>query len=565
MLQKIPGLKKSRQEHRSKTLQGRLILFFSLLIGSILLVFTILLSVFGITGSGRNTVQKYLDSILSYTSNTIESDMGNMAATGILLAQSLSDIGDTFFGNNNMSAGELSNRSDVIEPLMDELLPTLVSTAEYNVCGGTFVVLDTSVSSEGGGENKRAGFFLKKTQPVSTSSLTAKTYCLRGSASLAREYGLELLGQWGMEFNESELDFFHKVMETTKNNPDLPLSRLYFWSDRTSLKNNNSETGLLLCIPLISSDHTCWGIFGIEVSDRMFKQLYSPKEDEYQGVFITLSPRSSDVLYTERGLIAGNNYLTGNQMRGSLSFTGIKHGFPCFEDTEKEYSGSFENIRLYSSGSPYEKDEWSVVVLMPKNNLDSVIKGNSVNLFFIFVGLLIFSLIATIFVSNRYLNPIKRGISSIREKEYETGLADFGVLEIDRLFEDLASNIREHKDEIKRLALEKQNAEAQIKKVQTQIEKAQTKIERLTDKHIQDIDPEEYKLFLENLEQLTITEKQIFELYLEGKTTDEILKTQNIKENTLKYHNRNIFGKLGVTSRKQLLQFATIMQEEAEK
>ncbi len=564
MLKQIPGLGKRRQEHRSKTLQGRLILFFFLLIGSILLVFTILLSVFGITGSGRSAVQKYFDSVLSYTSNAIESDMENLAATGILLAQSLSDIGDTFFSNYNMSAGELSNRSDVTESLIDELLPTLISTAENNVCGGTFVILDTSVSSEGV-ENKRAGFFLKKTQPVSTSSLTAKTYCLRGSAFLAREYGLELLGQWGMEFNESELDFFHKVMETTKNNPDLPLSRLYFWSDRTSLKNNNSETGLLLCIPLISSDNTCWGICGIEVSDRMFKQLYSPKEDEYQGVFITLSPRSSDVLYTERGLIAGNNYLTGNQMRGSLSFTGIKHSFPCFEDNEKEYSGSFKNIRLYSMGSPYEKDEWSVVVLMPKKHLDNVIKGNSVNLFFIFVGLLIFSLIATIFVSNRYLNPIKRGISSIREKEYETGLADFGVLEIDSLFEDLASDIREHKDEINRLALEKQKAEAQIKEVQTQIEKAQTKIERLKNKHIQDIDPEEYKLFLENLEQLTITEKRIFELYLEGKTTEEILEAQNIKENTLIYHNRNIFGKLGVTSRKQLLQFATIMQEESVK
>ena len=31
---------------------------------------------------------------------------------------------------------------------------------------------------------------------------------------------------------------------------------------------------------------------------------------------------------------------------------------------------------------------------------------------------------------------------------------------------------------------------------------------------------------------------------------------QHIKENTLKYHNRNIYSKLGVSSRKQLLQIA---------
>jgi DNA-binding CsgD family transcriptional regulator len=28
----------------------------------------------------------------------------------------------------------------------------------------------------------------------------------------------------------------------------------------------------------------------------------------------------------------------------------------------------------------------------------------------------------------------------------------------------------------------------------------------------------------------------------------------NIKENTLKFHNKNIYGKLGVSSRKQLLE-----------
>ena len=30
----------------------------------------------------------------------------------------------------------------------------------------------------------------------------------------------------------------------------------------------------------------------------------------------------------------------------------------------------------------------------------------------------------------------------------------------------------------------------------------------------------------------------------------------NIKENTLKFHNKNIYGKLGVTSRKQLIELS---------
>ena len=45
-----------------------------------------------------------------------------------------------------------------------------------------------------------------------------------------------------------------------------------------------------------------------------------------------------------------------------------------------------------------------------------------------------------------------------------------------------------------------------------------------------------------------------------GKTTKEILAELNIKENTLKFHNKNLYGKLGVTSRKQLMEVYRAMQ-----
>ena len=37
-------------------------------------------------------------------------------------------------------------------------------------------------------------------------------------------------------------------------------------------------------------------------------------------------------------------------------------------------------------------------------------------------------------------------------------------------------------------------------------------------------------------------------------TTDIIMKKLAIKENTLKFHSKNLYGKLGVKSRKQLLE-----------
>lgn len=68
------------------------------------------------------------------------------------------------------------------------------------------------------------------------------------------------------------------------------------------------------------------------------------------------------------------------------------------------------------------------------------------------------------------------------------------------------------------------------------------------------IDPDRIELFMLGLKALTPTEKAIYEAYIARATSKEIMANLNIKETTLKYHNRNLYGKLGVSSRKELLE-----------
>ncbi|MBQ4040804.1 MAG: helix-turn-helix transcriptional regulator [Oscillospiraceae bacterium] len=75
-------------------------------------------------------------------------------------------------------------------------------------------------------------------------------------------------------------------------------------------------------------------------------------------------------------------------------------------------------------------------------------------------------------------------------------------------------------------------------------------------------DTEQHSYFCEQIKTLTPTEHRVFTLYLSGKTTKEVLEELNIKENTLKFHNKNIYSKLGVSSRKQLLQIARTMKTD---
>lgn len=73
---------------------------------------------------------------------------------------------------------------------------------------------------------------------------------------------------------------------------------------------------------------------------------------------------------------------------------------------------------------------------------------------------------------------------------------------------------------------------------------------------------DDYEFFLTGLKQLTPTERAIFDLYIDGKTAAEILESMVIKQTTLKHHNRNIYSKLGVSSKKQLLNYAALYARE---
>ncbi len=68
--------------------------------------------------------------------------------------------------------------------------------------------------------------------------------------------------------------------------------------------------------------------------------------------------------------------------------------------------------------------------------------------------------------------------------------------------------------------------------------------------------------FMQGLRELTPTERSVYELYVSGKSTKDVLAALNIKENTLKFHNKNLYSKLGVSSRKQLLEIYRQLEKE---
>ena len=260
-----------------------------------------------------------------------------------------------------------------------------------------------------------------------------------------------------------------------------------------------------------------------------------------------------DCLCTSKGLIAGNYYLTGNHWNYNLNVSDTHEGFVHYSSESGTYGGKVASLKLYPNGSPFEGEEWAVAILMPKDILHTAVKGNSSMFTVVVIVLLAISILASIFVSKHYLKPVNKAIEAIKNDPHATLESDSPFVEISDLFEFLASKDQEHEDELRRLSEEKTAKEAESERVQTHIA-------HLTDERLPQVSDEEFEYFMQCLHTLTAKEREIFDLYLEGKKAKEIMEICSINQNTLKYHNRNIYSKLGISSRKQLLEYAVLMK-----
>ncbi|MEG1027390.1 MAG: LuxR C-terminal-related transcriptional regulator, partial [Oscillospiraceae bacterium] len=71
-----------------------------------------------------------------------------------------------------------------------------------------------------------------------------------------------------------------------------------------------------------------------------------------------------------------------------------------------------------------------------------------------------------------------------------------------------------------------------------------------------------YREFVHNIQTLSPAEMSVFNLYMKGNTAKEIASILYLSMNTIKTHNKRIYSKLNVTSRKELMIFVQMMSKE---
>jgi DNA-binding CsgD family transcriptional regulator len=526
-----------RPEKHSRSMQFRLILYFVLYLVSIMLGIVIILFATGVFGFGREENSQFFQRELSYVSSDIYDDFGDISVRTVEMAKGLADIIESRLHERGFRPKDMEDQPQLLEPLLQDSLYTMIFALEKTKSSGILLILDATVNpSLPNASFSRAGIFIKNMEPNAVNASFPNFRYLRGPYSIARNAGMNMLPQWALEFDIHSSSYFNDVVSNTKS-PTVPLSRKYRWVVDDTL--SAGKENLLLCLaPLIASDGTVLGVCGFEVSSMLFKLAYSPDNTVYSRMYGMISPvLENGDLDVSKALFSGNypayplNLSEGPLQTASDGIVNVYRQ----NGNASMYMGLDTRLSLYPFDSIYAKDRWALSILVPYQDVTTKIFSRNLRTLIPLGLFMILSILGTAIVSRRYIKPVVGVIDKIKTNSLQPDVRT-RILEIDDLIEFLST-----RDDV--------GENGDTAKAQEQLSETSN-------------DFTLYQKFLRNIKTLSAAERSVFNLYMKGYTAREIADILCLSINTIKTHNKRIYMKLHVFSRKELMVFVQMMDED---
>lgn len=510
------------------TLRLKLFLLLAMLIISILFSVIVILVVTGTFTAGLRETEKDLTLELDRFSNDVLEQFGQVSAHTVQFSKDLSNEIEKELAAQGFTPSELQNHPEALEPLIEEEYDRSLFALQKANGSGVFFILNATVNpSLDKAENSRAGLYIKNMEPNILNSASDYILILRGFSEVGRQNGVTLHSQWRMEFDIADAPYFHAPVQAAENT-DLPLSRLYYWSNAATLPGTTEQ--IMLCsAPLIDSEGNVFGVCGFEVSSMLFKLSHMPGDTISQRTVCILAPMSDQELYISDAMIAGG--FSVRSFREQNQILKIREDEPFNSYREQDgalYSGFHQPIRLYPEGSAFDEDKWAAALIIPDSDISASAVSLNLKLLGLFCCLLVIGIAISYILSRKFLMPLTRGVEIIKSNDF---ISRTNVPEIDDLIEFLS--------------LAQANRELNNPKTR----KADTLPESVFDE------------FVRNTKRLSPAERSVFNLYVEGYTAKEITNILCLSINTIKTHNKRIYMKMNVASREELLVYVNMLKE----
>ena len=526
----------------SISMRRRFYFFIISAIAIVIILILLLFTLFGIMNPTNRHITETLDTqLLSYTDN-IRDDYNKIAAHAISFSEQLEISIQHYLTENNITFEDFKNDPNILEDLQNHLYDIVYLNMQLAPSSGAFYILDTTVNSRSETPYYN-GIYLKYINIYSENTVNNEISLYRGSYTTGKENNLTFHSGWQ---NEMQTDFFNNSNSLFADDPHYILSSTVEIPDTW-------ERARYVYVPVHDLKDNIIGICGFEVSDLYF-QLSEKVSDDKLGQLI------GALLDEEQGTYSGQF----NSSRYNIANFNIqafeKKNITTFDFSTEKCIGKTQTIQLGNN-------TFTVAIMLPEAQYENMLKKNQIKTAGVIFFVVIFAVIYCIFISKKYVSPILKSLEQIKTND-GTGNG-LKIREIDDLFAFLEEKDILYEQKLQNLEKSQKVAEAEAERTKLAYEKAleeyalaQSEIQHLSDEHKKEIVLEDYEFFLCNLSTLSPAEYKIYELYLSGKTAKEIIDILGITENTLKYHNKNIYSKLGISSRKQLLRFATLKQHQ---
>ena len=492
-----------RENIRQSSMSSRLLWPCLLLAALLLLTFGAALFLFASLHNTKKDTTRSLEIQYSVFQNDMERYFDQLAVMGVNLSEDMGALVDRQLASREMTFDQLNDSPEVLNALEEEMIEPLCRSLRRTSCSGAFVLLDATVNTrmEGAGYS-RAGLYVQK---GGADTPTVPLLLYRGSADVGKTHSVMPHRKWRMEFQTDQFPDYDRWMTPSST----PVYQAYTLTERFSLPGTSEEVQLFL-LPLRGRDGTMYGLCGFEISQSFFKQNFA-QPTGFDHLICLLAPADSG-LNASAALSSGTTGGYFHAPRDMPVLRSMGGSLTQLIGSDSAYAGISELCRLS------ENQSYRLAVCIPMTDYRRLIFSGNLQMLLIGLFILFFVVFCCMYFHQHILSPA------------------FRQFEEDR---------RESRRRMDELQMERQQM--------------QTELSRLADVCRNESVPDAFQTFLEGIPNLTKTERRIFDGYVAGLRSREIVEQLDIKDSTLRFHNKNIYEKLGVSSLKQLQQFAAIL------
>lgn len=518
------------------TLRGRFVLYVASGILASVMLLLLLLSLFGILNPADSRIETYLDNQLENHAIQTEHDIDKLAAYSVSFSKQMETVVEEYLTKSRLTFDKLTNNIEALTALQKQSYETVYTNIRVAPCSGAFYMLNTTVN------NKEEtpyynGVYIKFANLYADSTINTKVALFRGSSEVARTNNINLSSTWQ---NEMRTDVFDNI--------DAFAQKDYIISGVTTIPDT-WERARYIYSPIYGKNNQVIGICGFELSDLYMQLAYDAADSESGQTVVAFLDKTGEE-YKGQFISNRSGYVPPVCETITVKKRGSFHEYRC---GIYEYIGKEKELLI-------DGNTLTIAMMFPEKQYNKIVYKGQVKNIAIFFIIALVAYCVCIWLSKKYIMPIKKGITQL--KTNKTEYIPSGIAEIDDLFAFLAEQDRKIEEALAEMENQKIRMQNTLEQVNIEHSKAMQEIARLAYSRKTEVDPDDYEQFVSGVKTLTQMERTVFDLYLAGKKVKEIVELLNIKESTVRFHNRNIYSKLGVNSLKQLLLYASVMNHD---